>query len=301
MRSSGRLAIACAVLAASVAAGIVGHPGPGPTIALAAPAAELPRGGTSVFPESRVVAFDGAPQSDELGILGIGPPERAARKLRREARRYREPGRPVLPAFELITVIALASPGNKGLYRSRQTEETISRYLRVARRHDYLLLLDIQPGRSDFVTEVKALKKFLREPDVGLAFDPEWRMYGGQVPGEVIGHVKAGEVNRATAYVQGMVDRLGLPEKLLVIHQFTPNMIRKKGRLRDRPGLDIVLNSDGFGTAAAKRSKYRQLAPLATSPFYRGFKLFYKEDSGLMKPGQVLKLRPRPLDLAIYE
>jgi hypothetical protein len=117
----------------------------------------------------------------------------------------------------------------------------------------------------------------------------------------VIGHVKAGEVNRATAYVQRLIDRLELPEKLLVIHQFTPNMIRKKGNLRDRPGIDIVLNSDGFGTAGAKRSKYRQLAPRARSPFSRGFKLFYKEDTGLMKPDQVLRLRPRPVNLVIYE
>jgi hypothetical protein len=299
--SSRRLAIACAVLAASVAAGVAGRPGEEIEPAFAAAPIELPRGGTSVFPENRVVAFDGAPQSDELGILGIGPPERAARKLRREARRYRRPGHPVLPAFELITVIALASPGNDGKYRSRQSKTIIRRYLRTARRHDYLLLLDIQPGHSDFVSEVKALRPYLREPDVGLAFDPEWRMHGGQRPGEVIGHVKAGEVNRATAYVQRLIDRLELPEKLLVIHQFTPNMIRKKGNLRDRPGIDIVLNSDGFGTAGAKRSKYRQLAPRARSPFYRGFKLFYKEDTGLMKPDQVLRLRPRPVNLVIYE
>ena len=35
---------------------------------------ELPRGGRSVLPEHRVVAFYGAPQSRELGALGIGTP-----------------------------------------------------------------------------------------------------------------------------------------------------------------------------------------------------------------------------------
>jgi len=296
-----RLGIASAILAASIAAGVAGRPGTGPDPALAAAPAELPRGGTSIFPENRVVSFYGAPQADALGILGIGPPGRAARKLRRVARRYRRPGRPVLPAFELIGVIALAAPGNDGNYRARQSKRTIRRYLRVARRHDYLLLLDIQPGRSDFLREVKALKPFLRKPDVSIALDPEWRMRRGQVPGEVIGHVTAGEVNRVTAYMARMIRRLGLPEKMLLIHQFTPDMVRKKGRLRDRPGIDLVLNSDGFGTAAAKRAKYRQLAPRARSPFHRGFKLFYEEDTGLMKPGQVLKLRPRPVDLVIYE
>ena len=301
MSSTRRLAIACAVLAVSVAAAVADRVGPGPDPAYAAPRIELPRGGTSIFPQSRVVAFYGAPQAHALGILGIGPPARAARKLRRVARRYRRPGRPVLPAFELIAVIALADPGKGSKYRARQAGRTIRRYLRTARRHDYLLLLDIQPGRSDFLTEVKALKPFLREPDVSIALDPEWRMRRGQVPGEVIGHVTAGEVNRVTAYMAAMIKRLELPDKLLLIHQFTPAMVRKKGRLRDRPGIDLVLNSDGFGTAGAKRSTYRRLAPRATSPFYRGFKLFYEEDTGLMKPRQVLKLRPRPVDLVIYE
>lgn len=296
-----RLAIASIVLGISIAAGIGGGPGEGADPALAAASTELPRGGTSIFPQRRVVSFYGAPQSDELGILGIGKPGRAARKLRRVARRYRRPGRPVLPAFELIGVIALASPGGDGRYRHRQSRRTIRRYLRVARRHDYLLLLDIQPGRSDFLTEVKALRWALRKPDVGIALDPEWRMHGGQVPGEAIGYTTAGEVNRVTRYLQRLIDRRNLPEKLVVIHQFTPDMVRKKRNLRDRPGLDIVLNSDGFGTPAAKRSKYRQLAPRFRSPFHRGFKLFYKEDTGLMKPGQVLKLRPRPVDLVIYE
>lgn len=29
-------------------------------------------------------------------------------------------------------------------------------------------------------------------------------------------------------------------------------MIRRRGGLRSRPGLDLVLNADGFGTVSAK-------------------------------------------------
>ena len=65
-------------------------PEPGP--------AELPRGGRTILPDRRVVAFYGAPQDRELGVLGIGSPARAARKLERQARSYARPGRPVLPA-----------------------------------------------------------------------------------------------------------------------------------------------------------------------------------------------------------
>ena len=48
-------------------------------------ASQLPRGGRSIFPEHRVVAFYGAPQDRQLGALGIGSPARAARRLERQA------------------------------------------------------------------------------------------------------------------------------------------------------------------------------------------------------------------------
>ena len=136
-----------------------------------------------------MIAYYGAPQSRELGALGIGTPRGAARRLAREARGYRRGDRAELPALELITVIANADPGDDGMYRARQSDAVIRRYLRAARRAKALLLLDIQPGRSDFFTETTRLEKWLKEPDVGLALDPEWRVAEGQVPGQVIGRV----------------------------------------------------------------------------------------------------------------
>jgi hypothetical protein len=38
----------------------------------------------------------------------------------------------------------------------------------------------------------------------------------------------------------------------------------------------------------------------STRRFHDGFKLFYHEDTGLMSPAQVLRLRPRP-ELIVYE
>jgi len=93
-------------------------PGATPTGEPARP--ELPGGGRTLLPERRVVAFYGAPQDDELGALGIGTPDRAARRLRRQARAYARPGRPVQPALELIATIANADPGEDGMYRTQQ-------------------------------------------------------------------------------------------------------------------------------------------------------------------------------------
>ena len=263
-----------------------------------APAA-LPRGGDSVLPEWRVVAYYGAPQSRELGALGIGTPDQAARRLERQARDYRRPGRPVLPALELIATVADGVPGDEGLYRTRLGAGTIRRYLAAARRARALLLLDVQPGHAQFLDEVEVLERYLREPDVGLALDPEWRVGPGQVPGRVLGSMDGGEVNAVSAYLEEIVRRHGLPEKLLVVHQFTAGMVRNRQALRTRPGVATVLDVDGFGTAPQKVAKYRELAR-GIFGFGHGFKLFYEEDTGLMRPSEVLRLRPQP-DVVIYE
>jgi hypothetical protein len=259
---------------------------------------ELPRGGRAVLPDHRVVAYYGAPQSRELGVLGIGSPDRAARRLEREAGRYATERRPVLPALELIAVIANADPGDDGMYRTRQPGSVIRRYLRAARRHRMLLVLDIQPGRSDFFTETTRLERWLREPDVGVALDPEWRVTDAEVPGQVIGQVDAREVNATSAWLAQLVARLDLPQKLFVVHQFTDDMV-DDAQLKRRDGLAMVLNADGFGTKPVKVAKYRDFTRAAPS-FEQGFKLFYEEDVGLMSPHAVLRLRPQP-DVVVYE
>ncbi len=260
---------------------------------------ELPRGGRRLLPDNRIVAFYGAPQADELGDLGIGSPASAARRLERQAKPYARPGRPVLPAMELIAVVAAAHPEEGGRYNTRQDDSVIRRYLRAARRAKALLVLDIQPGRSDFFTEATRLEKWLREPDVGLALDPEWRMGPDEVPGDVIGSVEAREVNAVSEWLSQLVVRNKLPQKLFLIHQFTDDMVDDT-QLRERPGLAMVLNADGFGTQELKRVKYHAFTSSPRRFFHTGFKLFYREDTNLMKPRQVLRLRPPP-DVVIYE
>ena len=259
---------------------------------------ELPRGGVSVLPEYRVVAFYGAPQSRELGALGIGTPDGATRRLVRHARQFGRRDRPELPALELIAVIANAHPGADGMYRAQQPDKVIRRYLRAARKAKALLLLDIQPGRSDFFTETTRLEKWLKEPDVGLALDPEWRVTDGEVPGQVIGQVSSREVNATSAWLDQLVAENDLPEKLFVIHQFTDDMVDHT-TLKRRERLATVLNVDGFGEQGIKKAKYRRFAREARE-FHPGFKLFFEEDTNLMTPRQVMRMKPRP-DLIVYE
>lgn len=258
---------------------------------------ELPRGGRTLFPRYRVVAFAGAPQNRNLGALGVGPLPRAVGRLRREAGRYRRGRRRILPALDLIATIALSYPGRGGLYRQRQRPRVIARYLRAARRAKALLVLDIQSGRSTFPREVRHLRRWLREPDVAVALDPEWNVGPGGVPAQQLGHVRARTVNAVSRYLARIVRRYRLPQKLLIVHRFTEPMIR--GRLRPAAGVPLSINIDGFGTRAEKRAVYRRLARRRRGIHY-GFKVFYEEDTRRMSPRQVLRLRPKP-DVVIYE
>ncbi len=262
------------------------------------PLVELPRGGRRILPDFRVVAFYGAPQDRQLGVLGIGSPTQMTRKLEKQAKPYGRKARPVLPAMELTAVVAAAHPGPGNRYNLRQPDSVIRRSLKAARKAKALLILDVQPGRSDFFTETKRLRKWLKEPDVGLALDPEWRMGPDQVPGKVIGRVSAREVNATTAWLAQLVKRDNLPQKLLLVHEFTDAMV-PEAPLKRPDGLAYVLNVDGFGTQALKVAKYHDFVGQAPQ-FRRGFKLFYSEDTQTMSPKQVMALKPRP-DVVVYE
>ena len=263
-----------------------------------APLAQLPRGGRVILPGHRVVAYYGAPQDRELGTLGIGTPKQAGQRLARTTAAYARYG-PALPAMELIAVVAAGAPGDDGMYRTRQTNKVIRRYLKAARAMKALLILDIQPGRSDFLKEAMALERWLREPDVSLALDPEWRVDAPNVPAQVIGSVTARELNAVSFWLAGLVRERRLPQKLLLIHRFTHDMIGDEDQIKARRGLAITINVDGFGGQAVKRAKYREFARQNTR-FFNGFKLFYEEDSGLFKPRQVVRLKPPP-DVVVYE
>lgn len=294
------MALIAFVVGASSGAG--GEDAPdGAGTAEAEPPVELPRGGREIFPDRRVVALYGSPGDDALGALGIGTPTQAGRELEKQVRPYDSETQPVLPAMELITTIAASHEGERGDYNIRLPAREIQKYLEAARAIDAILILDVQPGYADFMTEVERLEPFLREPDVGLALDPEWHVQPPDVPGAVIGSVDAEQVNEVSAYLAGLVAANDLPEKLLVVHQFTEDMIADRELLEEHPGVAMVLNSDGFGDPPNKVAKYDELRPRGpTGTFHPGFKLFYSEDYPLMTPKQVEALKPPP-EFIVYE
>jgi hypothetical protein len=230
-----------------------------------------------------VVGFYGM---QNLDVLGAGPPDVVAQRLLKVASPYARPGHPVMPMFELIATIAHPFPTPSGLYRTHQEDAVVRSYLKAVRRIDGVLVLDIQPGRDDFVRALRRWEPYLRQPDVGVALDPEFSMGPGQVPGRQLGHTNAAAVNRASAYVAEVVRRHRLPQKLFMVHQF------RDTRIAIRRGLAMTWNADGFGVRSAKLDDYRSYT--RDRRFHPGLKLFYRNDIDLMSPREVLKLRPVP-------
>lgn len=285
-------------------------PTPTPSTPRAAPpkaaraAAELPRGGRTVFPRYRLVGYAGRTGASTLGRLGTGGLDARVSELERRAKPYAADGRTVLPVLEVIATTVQASPGRDGQYRTRMSDRQVERYLHVAREHRALLLLAIQPGRADFLDEVKAYDRWLAEPDVGVALDPEWAMSEHQVPGRVFGHTTGGELDDVARHLSSVTAEHDLPEKVMVFHELAARIVTEEGSLHPHRGVVQIKSVDGIGTRAAKENTYRVVNEDTPRGVVTGFKLFYDEDrqvgKRVMTPAQVLALRPRP-GYVVYE
>lgn len=271
---------------------VLPSPSPSSSSSPGAPARRtLPGGRATVFGDRHfLVAYYGTAGTGALGVLGETDPDTATRRLARAARPFIGRGERVQLVYELIVTVADAYPGRGGDYSHDIPRRLVQRYIDAAHRHGALLLLDVQPGRSHFLTVARRWEWALRDPWVGLALDPEWRMGPRQVPARVIGSVGAAEVNRTADWLAGLTRRHRLPQKLFVLHQFRTSMIRDIGTIRRHRELAMVQHVDGFGTPGQKLATFHAvLRPRLLTP---GFKLFYDEDRRLMSARAVRAIRP---------
>lgn len=252
---------------------------------------ELPLGGTTIFPTYQLVAYYGTAGTPALGVLGEGTIPQMTQRLRQAARPFRASGKPVQIVYELIVSVADAHPGPDGNYSHFIARDKVERFVNAARRNKALLVLDLQPGRQSFLPQARRYRWALREPFVGLALDPEWRVGPGQVPAQTVGHVGAAEINHVSRVVADVVRNNHLPEKVFMIHQFRREMVTNIDAVRDRPGLAMVQHVDGFGNRSQKRATLHRVAE--PDQFTMGFKLFYDENTDIFRPREVLALRPR--------
>jgi hypothetical protein len=257
-----------------------------------------PNPGTSVLDGQVMVALYGAPQLSATILGRRGTAKGAVKQLRKQIRPYkRASSLPVTPSINLIGTIATADAGRDGKYRTRQSEAIIADYLERVRAVGGRLTLDIQPGRSPIMHELRALRKWIAQPDVDVGIDPEWNVGKRGVPGRTEGKITNRQINKASAWIQGLVEAEGLPPKAMIVHQFRADTIKRPAKITQQPSVDVALNFDGIGSPRAKRAGY---ANLAEPKLFDGFSLFYSRDTRLLKPRKVLRLEPS-VEYAMYQ
>jgi hypothetical protein len=264
--------------------------------AVAVTGVELPGGGQVVFPGRRFVALYGHPGAPVLGVLGERPVGAAIARAEQVAADYRPlVDEPVVPTLEIITTVASAGAGPQGDYSRRTPVSQLRPWVDAAAAAGAYVVLDLQPGHTDFLTQAKEYQELLREPHVGLALDPEWRLAPGQRHLAQIGSVDAAEVNQVIGWLADLTAQHRLPQKLLVLHQFTIHMITKRSELdTGRDELAVLIHVDGFGTPGQKLNTWGTLHRDPPPRVWWGWKNFYDEDQPTFTPAQTIAIDPSP-------
>ena len=260
---------------------------------------EVPGGGLLMFEPGRarrLVAMYGHPVTSQLGVLGEQDPTEGMARLASIAQGYDADGSQVVLAFEIIATVASANAGRDGDYSNETALDDIRPWIEAAAANDMYVVLDLQSGRTDFLSQAKLYEEFLRLPHVGLALDPEWRLGPDQVHLRQIGSVDAAEINRVARWLADLVRTEALPQKLLILHQFRFSMITNRELVETPPELAVLVHMDGQGAIATKYSTWDALTGEPDAGrFYWGWKNFYDEDFPTPTAEQVLRLRPSPL------
>jgi hypothetical protein len=251
----------------------------------------------SLLPDHRIVAFYGNPLSKRMGVLGELDADTMLARLERKATEWAaaDSGQKVLPALHLIATVAQGYPGPARKYRLQMPDSIIERVAGWAESRGWLLILDIQPGLSSVEAELPYLVPFLKRPYVHLALDPEFAMKDGHLPGrDWMGNMDASEVNHAIDVLARIVEEQQLPPKVLVVHRFTYNMLKRPSLIKRDPRVQVVIDMDGYGSPGSKMGAYRWFVVRHPVQF-TGFKLFFKNDKPMLTPEEVLELYPKPM------
>jgi hypothetical protein len=257
---------------------------------------QLPGGGLTAFPGRRMVAMYGSPGVPSLGVLGEQGIQESIARVQELAAQYEGlSDEQVIPAFEIISTIASDEAGADGDHSRALPADSLRDWVDAAGEAGVYVVLDLQPGTTDFLTQARLYEDLLTAPHVGLALDPEWRLEPGQKHLEQIGSVTAAEINEVSTWLADLTADHGLPQKVFVLHQFTHSMISDRQDVdTSRPELAITLHADGHGVPGDKLGTYRSLQQGLPEGIFMAWKNFHDEDSPMFTPEETCAVEPRP-------
>ena len=258
---------------------------------------ELPGGGGLVFPGRRMIALYGHPYGPELGVMGEQDPA-AAVELAKQYASWYEPleDQPIIPAFEVIASVASEFPGDDGNYSNETPMEDIAPYVDAIVDAGGYAVIDLQPGQGNFLEQAKIYEELLKQPNVGLALDAEWKLNPGEQPLSRIGSATAAEINEVADWLAALVRDNNLPQKALILHQFQVGMYPDRENIvTGQPELAWILHADGHGLPEQKFDTWNILRQGLDPNYFMAWKNFIDEDSPMFTPEQTYAdVNPRP-------
>lgn len=231
--------------------------------------------------------------------MGNYPRETMLALLHQRTAQYQplSPERPVLPTYHMIIAVANTTPP---YYYANISLDLIEEWIEAANESGVAIILDIQPGQGDVMYIYERVRHLFYNPHVHLAIDPEFKMGAGEVPGQKVGSLYAADINAVQADLNQIGLEIGL-NRVLILHQFAGIMLPDKEAIENYPHVELVIDGDGVGSAAAKIRNYNEYAQEAAFE-YGGFKLFPNDgDYPVMTPEEVMSLLvPQPV-IIIYQ
>lgn len=257
---------------------------------------QFPAGGRRLLPDYRFVALYGTPGEPVLGALGVQDLSAGLERVKALAAQYQPfMTEHAYPTFEIITTVASASPTENRDYSRQIDADSLEPWITAAQEQGVYVVLDLQPGRTDFLTQAKQYQKLLEYPNVGLALDPEWRLGPTQVPLEQIGSVGIDEVNATLGWLAEVTTARKLPQKLVVLHEFRTDMLPERQRLdTSHPEIACIIQMDGQGTGSDKLDTWQAITAEPPAGVQFGWKNFYDKDIPVLDAAGTMALQPKP-------
>jgi len=243
-----------------------------------------------------IVAYYGRPHVKSLGILGNYSLQEIIPKIKAKAKEYEDAlnhTHKVTAGFDLIYELATKEAGKDGKYVIKLPDATLQKYIKAANDNGMVLFIDVQLGKQTPQEAIKPLLKYLNNPSVHIAIDPEFSIDDLSVnPGEVIGAITGEQINAVQKMMSDYLKEHHISDdKILLIHMFTQNMVTHKKAIRYTDKIHLVMHLDGHGSPALKINVYNGLYTDARAAKVSGaFKVFLKQDNPIMTPKQVLGL-----------
>ena len=253
-------------------------------------------GGGIVTPGRHIVALYGSTDGPDLGCLGEQDKAASVARAKNIAKQYEAfTSQPVIPAFEIIVTIASSAPEKNHSYSRLVNPTTVEPWIDAINSAGGYAIIDLQPGRMTLLNQAKKYERLLKKPYVGLALDPEWRLFGNEKPMEKIGHVDAHEINDVVSWLDTLIENNHLPQKPLVVHQFKMNMIHHRERMiTGTDNVDMVIHIDGNGTQSIKMDTWHVIQQDLDPAISVGWKNFYDEDKPMLTPRATMAIQPQP-------